>query len=320
MKPSLCVNCLLIMAVKRKYNLRFGRKNLPAFILEKDNVVRIIVFTTIYSLVFINIFRPFNSETWIPGITRFNYFLYSSLMVLIGMFLISLSRVIMNFFTKKFQIGYLEYAIWIFAEVVLISAIYVFIAYKVGFTDNYISDYNAPITFWEAMFNIYRKAIANTIWMLLIPYVISFLYLSNENLVKMLKDQPSKEQNIIHFKDEKGDIRFSVTSDNVLYAESADNYVIIRYLNNGKVSDFFLRNNLKKLAEEMSDTPLQRCHRSFMINVEHVSTIKKDNADYIVEFDTNNIKNITISKTYQESIMEAFMKFSHQKKQQIIPR
>lgn len=165
------------------------------------------------------------------------------------MFLISLSRVIMNFFTKKFQIGYLEYAIWIFAEVVLISAIYVFIAYKVGFTDNYISDYNAPITFWEAMFNIYRKAIANTIWMLLIPYVISFLYLSNENLVKMLKDQPSKEQNIIHFKDEKGDIRFSVTSDNVLYAESADNYVIIRYLNNGKVSDFFLRNNLKNLLK-----------------------------------------------------------------------
>lgn len=306
------------MANNRKYNLRFGRKDMPAFILEKDNVVRIIVFTTIYSLVFINIFRPFNSESWIPGITKFNYFLYSSLMVLIGMLLISLSRVIMNFFTKKFQIGYLEYSIWILAEVFLISAIYVFIAYKVGFTDNYISDYDAPITFWEAVFNIYRKAIANTMWMLLIPYVISFLYLSNENLFKKLNSRPDNERRIIHFKDERGEVRLSVASENVLYLESADNYVNIRYLNNGKVSEFFLRNNLKRLSEDLANTPMQRCHRSFMINVEHVSSIKKDNAEYILEFDTNSIKNITISKTYQDSIMEAFTKFSHQNKPQNI--
>ncbi len=305
------------MTANRKYTLIFVRKYRTSFILEKDNVVRMILFTTIYSLVFINIFRPFNSETWIPGITKFNYFLYSSLMVLIGMFLISLSRVIMNMFTKKFQIGYLEYGLWILAEVILLSAIYVFIAYKVGFIDNYISDYSVSITFWEAIFNIYRKAIANTMWMLLIPYVISFLYLSNENLFKKLNSLPDNEKSsVIHFKDERGEIRFSVASDNVLYVESADNYVIIRYLNNEKVSDFFLRNSLKKLTEEMSDTPMQRCHRSFMINVEHVSSIKKDNAEYIVEFDTNNIKNITISKTYQESVVEAFTKFSHQNKLQ----
>ncbi len=158
-------------------------------------------------------------------------------------------------------------------------------------------------------------------WMLLIPYVISFLYLSNENLFKKLNSLPDNEKSsVIHFKDERGEIRFSVASDNVLYVESADNYVIIRYLNNEKVSDFFLRNSLKKLTEEMSDTPMQRCHRSFMINVEHVSSIKKDNAEYIVEFDTDNIKNITISKTYQESIMEAFTKFSHKSKPQNIQR
>ena len=57
----------------RKYKLKlFGNKELPNYILEKNSVVRMILFTTIYSLVFINIFRPFNSETWIPNISSTN--------------------------------------------------------------------------------------------------------------------------------------------------------------------------------------------------------------------------------------------------------
>ncbi|MBQ5689803.1 MAG: hypothetical protein IIV21_07555, partial [Bacteroidales bacterium] len=69
---------------KKKYTLRFGNKDLPSFLVTKENIRKLIFFTTIYSLIFINIFRPFNSEDWIPGINTFNYFLYSSLMVLIG--------------------------------------------------------------------------------------------------------------------------------------------------------------------------------------------------------------------------------------------
>ena len=57
----------------RKYKLKiFGNKELPSYLLETNNVVRMILFTTVYSLVFINIFRPFNSETWIHNINSTN--------------------------------------------------------------------------------------------------------------------------------------------------------------------------------------------------------------------------------------------------------
>ena len=92
---------------KKKYTLRFGNKDLPSFLVTKENIRKLIFFTTVYSLIFINIFRPFNSEDWIPGINTFNYFLYSSLMVLIGLTLISISRIVMHFFVKKISIGYL---------------------------------------------------------------------------------------------------------------------------------------------------------------------------------------------------------------------
>ena len=301
---------------KKKYTLRFGNKDLPSFLVTKENIRKLIFFTTVYSLIFINIFRPFNSEDWIPGINTFNYFLYSSLMVLIGLTLISVSRIIMHFFVKKISIGYLEYLIWIFGEITILAGFYIFIAHKVGFIDNYIQQ-NPGLVYWEAIFEIFRKAVANTTWMLLIPYVISFLYLYNEHLIESLNDLKSKdgnkEKNIIQFKDEKDEVRFSIASEKVVFIESADNYCIIKYLNNDKISDFVLRNSLKRLTNELKDSPIQRCHRSYMINFEHVASLKKDNSEISFEFDIPNIKEIPISKSYNEKIMELFVTHSKQK-------
>ena len=299
---------------KKKYTLRFGNKDLPSFLVTKENTRRLIFFTTVYSLIFINLFRPFNSETWIPGINSFNYFLYSSLMVLIGLILISISRMIMYFFVKKISIGYLEYIIWIFGEIAILAGFYIFIAHKVGFIDNYIQE-NPELVYWEAIFEIFRKAIANTTWMLLIPYIISFLYLYNEHLVKRLISQQenNKEKNVIQFKDEKDEVRFTIASEKVIFIESSDNYSVIKYLNNNKISDFILRNSLKKLSNELKDTSIQRCHRSYMINFEHVASLKKDNSEISFEFDIPNIKEIPISKSYNEKIMELFVIHSKQK-------
>ncbi len=319
---------------KKKYSLRFGNRDLPSFLVTKENIRKLIFFTTTYSLIFINIFRPFNSESWIPGINDFNYFLYSSLMVLIGLTLISISRVIMYFFVKKISIGYFEYLIWIFAEITILAGFYVFIAHKVGFISNFINE-NPTLSYWEAIFDILRKAIANTTWMLLIPYIISFLYLFNEHLVRIVIKEKDKEidtllekinklenntnlindnkTSAIQFKDEKNELRFTLLSEKIIYIESSDNYCMIKYFNNGELSDFLLRNSLKKLSEELKDTPIQRCHRSYMINFEHVASLRKDNSEITLELDIKGIKEIPVSKSYNEKIMELFVKFSKQK-------
>ena len=179
-----------------------------------------------------------------------------------------------------------------------------------GFVDNFLND-NPEMTTWEAIFSIFWKSTANTVWMLLIPYTVSLLFLDNQYLKNKIKEigVRSSDNNIVHFKDEKGEIRLSINIENVLYAESADNYVIIKYINNESIVDFFLRTNLKKLSDDLRDTPIQRCHRSFMINLLHVTSLKKDQTEFIIQFDTTSIKDITVSKTYQEAIMDAFMKY-----------
>jgi hypothetical protein len=220
----------------------------------------------------------------------------------------------MYFFVKRISIGYLEYIIWIFGEIAILAGFYVFIAHKVGFIDNYLLQ-NPEFVYWEAIFEIFRKAIANTTWMLLIPYIISFLYLYNEHLLRNVinKKDEDIDKNVIHFKDDKGEVRFSIVSEKVIFIESSDNYSVIKYISNDRVSDFLLRISLKKLSDNLKDTSIQRCHRSYMVNFEHVSSLKKDNGELSLEFDLPNIKEIPVSKSYDEIIMNLFIMYSKQK-------
>ena len=247
-----------------------------------------------------------------------NYFLYSSLMVLVGCALISISRLLMYFFVKKISIGYLEYLIWIFAEISILAIFYVFLAYKVGYIDNFIIE-NPEFAYWDAIFVILKKTIANTTWMLLIPYIISFLYLYNEHLLRVVIPEKDlqiiekEEGKVIQFKDDKNDVKFTLASDKIIYIESSDNYCSIKYINNEKLQDFMLRSTLKKLSEDLKDTPIQRCHRSFMINFEHVASLRRENTEICIEFDVNGIKETPVSRSYNDKIMESFVTYSKQK-------
>ena len=62
----------------------------------------------------------------------------------------------------------------------------------------------------------------------------------------------------------KGELCLSIKHSNLLYIESADNYVQIWYLNKGVVTKFMLRNTLKAMEETFEGTNVLRCHRSYM--------------------------------------------------------
>lgn len=84
------------------------------------------------------------------------------------------------------------------------------------------------------------------------------------------------KKHLLKFTDEKGELKLSVFIDNLLYIESAENYATIHYINKSKVSHFLIRNSLKWMEENLiADTPLVRCHRSFIINLDKVKVMKK---------------------------------------------
>ena len=126
----------------------------------------------------------------------------------------------------------------------------------------------------------------------------------------LLKEQPETKHNIVNFSDEKGQLKLSVDIDNLLYIESADNYVNIYYSNKGKFSRFMLRSTLKSIEDTFSDCDLVRCHRSYVVNFNKVKVLRKEKMGLFLDLDFDKAPEIPVSKTYAESVINLFSKHS----------
>ena len=281
--------------------------NIPPYIYEKGNVIRLIIFTSVFALLFINIFQPFGSRTWYPNVSDFKYFVFSSLIILTGMLVVVISRLIMLAYTKKHTVRYWQFALWILAEILAMSLFY-------SLFTKYIPKEGLNRDFMD----IIHKSTVNTSLILLLPYSISWLYFSwREKNIQLEKIQnqentaDSQIKNLLAFPDEKGELKISVMIDNLLYIDSADNYATIHYLNKSKSSQYLIRNSLKWMEENLTkETPLVRCHRSYIVNLDKVKVLRKTKTGIFIELDTENTPDIPVSKTYYEKFMSKFSQYS----------
>jgi DNA-binding LytR/AlgR family response regulator len=158
-----------------------------------------------------------------------------------------------------------------------------------------------------------------TALVLLLPYSVMWLYFSwrdkKEQIERMdeIQSFSGNVQEMIPFYDNKSLLKFSVKKENLLYLESAENYVTICYLNKGKISKYLLRDTLKKMEETFSGTEIIRCHRSYIVNFENVKVIRKDKDGLKLELESPSVIDIPVSKTYVDNVMQTFSRFSRMK-------
>lgn len=279
-------------------------KILPDYLNEKKNIVRLILFTSLFALVFINIYSPFGADRWFK-LTGFQFLTYSSLTILTGVLIVVISRIIMYRYCKSHQILMWQYLVWIFAEILFMSFFYAIFEKFILEDARTFSD-------------LIKISSKNTALVLLLPYSISWLYLAwqdkKEQIEKLSDGQEnlSGQRDMIPFYDDKGVLKFSVKKENLLYLESAENYVNICYLNQSKISKYMFRDTLKKIEESFAGTEIVRCHRCFMVNFDKVKVIRKDKDGLKLELDNPGIRDIPVSKTYVNSVMQTFSKYCRQ--------
>lgn len=278
-------------------------KPIPPYINEKQNIVRLVLFTALFALVFINTYSPFGADRWY-NLTRLEFFTYSSLTILVGVLVVMISRIIMYRVCKKHTINIWQYLVWICAEIFSMALTYAL------FEKLFLSD-------GRLLTDLIKNSSRNTALVLLLPYSILWLYFSwrdKKEQIERLADFPpfsENSRNMIPFYDDKGILKFSVKKENLLYLESAENYVNICYLNKGKVSKYLLRDTLKKIEESFAGTEIVRCHRSYIVNFEKVKVIRKDKDGLKLEFDSPSMADIPVSKTYVNAVMQTFSKYCH---------
>lgn len=271
-------------------------REIPPYLKDKLIVLQQIAFSALFALVFINIYSPFNAESWFDA-GEVEFFFYSSLYILAGMLFIVISRLVFVAIGNRRRINFLVYILWITQEILLLALVYTLMdIYKLG------ND--------EHIWSLYIRLIFATLFVLAIPYSLSWLWYSwkdQKRQIQQLSMATSQEYNtkkLINFYDETNKRRFSVNSADVLYLESTDNYVTIFYEDQDRVKKFMLRNTMKRLEKELEKTQIRRCHRSFMVNFENVKMVRLTGTSLYIFIETFEELKIPVSRTFAEKVHE----------------
>ncbi len=278
-------------------------KPIPKFIYSRANQILMILFVPFFAFVFINIYRPLDfvtmGESILSGLgisPELSMQLVTLMMVLSGMAVAAISRMILRAYTNKRPISYLGYIVWILGEICTMASIYTLAAL---FTD---TEKSIP--------ELFNNSFVKTSLILLIPYTMCYTYFvwqENRRELRTLRKQIDDDETVlqrayIQILDEKGEMRLSIRRENLVLIESADNYVCVYYLNGDKTQKSMIRNTLSRVAEHLQGTRVVRCHRSYMINLDHAKILHRDKEGIFIEHGIEGIPTVPISRTYSDNI------------------
>lgn len=161
--------------------------------------------------------------------------------------------------------------------------------------------FNVPLTFTVLIYAMYYTTILG-----LIPsaFLILFKYYKFLNTqLGALVDLPKEVENII--------INITVNSvreknlqiklNDFLYAEAEKNNIQIYYYQDGKVVSKVIRSTLAILEEELKYPNIFRCHRSFIVNLNHMESAKGNSNGYQIILKGYD-KPIQVSRKYVEEL------------------
>ena len=286
---------------------------IPQFVYKKSNQITMIIFVPIFALLFISIYSPFDFDRIdanAPLLARLNISrellvqLGTIILILMGMAVAAVSRWFMALYSRRHTLYYVTFISWIACEILAMTTIFTIAAY---FTESS-----------KDVVTLFRNSLIKTSLILLIPYVMCYIYFIWQERVaqlRMLREQMMEDETAlqvadVQIYDEKGEMRLSVRREHQLLIESADNYVCVWYTNQNTPKKVLVRNTLKQVAEQLSSTHIQRCHRSYLINLDHVKVLRREKEGVFVELGIDGVPDVPISKTYSQSIQRWMMSSS----------
>lgn len=279
-------------------------KALPHYIYKKSNQIIMVLFVPLFCMAFIFMYHPMDfalieesNNFDLPFSTDTSWHILVCIMVLIGMAVAALSRWLMKFYSTRHTVTYNSYILWIVAEILAMTAVYTAIS----------SFMNV-----KPFFVIFETVFFKVVRILLIPYIMSYVYFiwqEKSHQLKLIKSSMEGEEVVaqrayIQLHDERDKMQLSIRRENLLMLISSDNYVTVWYLNNNVPKQTMIRNNLKRISQYLEDTNVKRCHRSYMVNMDHVKLLRREKDGIFIELGIDGVPVVPISKTYSDSISQ----------------
>ena len=278
---------------------------LPPYLLGKYQLIGTVTFSVLFAVVFLNIYIPFSDTAWFR-LGDSGMFMFTLLFFAASVLTLIISRMLMYRSKSLFDMTYLLYILWCVAEIISISTMYTWITI----------DITGPSP--ESIWKIFARALFCSTISFGIPYLISGMYfaiidknntirlMNYENVVTDEAQKPESLQKITLF-DNSGTLKLSVSPDNLYYIESDDNYIKVWYTNSkGELHSYMLRCRLKTVEDSFKGTGLVRCNRKYIVNIDKVSMLRKENEGYILDLCNEEVPPLPVTKTYIDSVLGYF--------------
>ena len=283
---------------------------LPRYLLGKYQLTATVVFTALFSLMFMVVSIPFSHNAWF-SLSEGEAFLVILAFFAISVLVVSVSRRLLYNYGRFRELLCLHYVLWCVAEIAVVSALYTFFS---------IEAERSGIIKVENMrgYVVFLSALVYVAVSLGVPYLVSALYFALEdknNTIRLMNygsvvsdaPVPARDEKRITLFDNSGVLKFSISSENLYYIESDDNYVQVWYMDSsGGMKQYMLRCRLKTIEESFNDSDLVRCHRKYVINISKVRVLTCEKDGYQVDFDVESVAPIPVSKTYEQAVLARF--------------
>ena len=283
---------------------------LPKYLLEKHQLTGTVTFAVLFAIVFLNLYIPFSDTAWFR-LGNSVFFLFTAGFIAISILFLVASRVLMYKTRHLFEMRVVQYALWCIAEVVVICLFYTFVTLDVVRPDG------GPVPY-----RIFMKALLYASIALLVPYMMSAMYFiigEKEKTIRLMncgggavpQDAAQTDEaghgSLVSLFDNSGTLKLSIRSSYLYYIESDDNYIKVWYDDGrGALKMYLLRCRLKTVEESFRDTPLVRCNRKYIVNMDRVKVLRKESDGYFLDLDNDGIAPISVTRTYTENVLKHF--------------
>lgn len=295
-------------------NRNLLNQHIPQLLYRYTQQAVIVSAMAVAAMLCIVIFRPFNIyesldflvsgalSGWIDS-TEDAFYLASAIVVIIGVVLVSISRLVMVR-SRHLALTYKGYIAWCLVEFAIVALVITTCSASWFHPDN------------TGFVHLFANVLGRTSCILFVPYAFCLLYIiiidKTQQINKLNENIRNEENNLqrayVLFYDDHNEMRLSVKREDLVMIESADNYICVWYINNDSVKKVMVRNTMKRIAEQLADTSVQRCHRSYMVNMDRVKVLRRDKDGVFIEFGIEGIFDVPISRTYITTITNWLMK------------
>lgn len=226
----------------------------------------------VYVFLFLVIFRPYGLDTFGPWLIVLYAFAFGGITLGTMLFnLIFLPRIFPDFFDEER---------WTTGREIFITLVHIFLIGAVNFIFVQVV-FDRPNSLGRF---VYLEFV--TLTLAIVPITVWTLIVENRLLKRNIREannintsirahgqSVSQNQEVIirsENKSENGKWR----PDQICYITSADNYIKIGLLLNGRFQVNMLRNTLKSAESDLKDFSMFfRCHRAYIVNLEKVETV-----------------------------------------------